>query len=462
MINNIELLWDIVCGINQIVIIVITAYLFYRFVKPYIEKSKSAVMIGVVYLCAIITLYVGYGVFHLDGSRASGIAASVTFAAMCFFDRRNFRQKVFLAMTMYMIEWIAGGIAGIIIVYLYDLVIMRPYMMQRPILKLCMYILISIADIVLNYAVMACLFRIVNKSYISKREDMSSRELGLMIATPLLVLSGNVILVFISEAYLEDMNQYIWHLHPEYKWIRIIYQLISFAAIMTSIVIYQRIKEGHKKEKENALLAEQIKYTKSHIKEVERMYRDIRGLRHDMGNHVTILENLFLKNEPQETEKYFLRLKEQLREITLSATSGNPVTDVILAEIQKKAEEKNIQFLCDFHYPQGTDIDAFDVSVILNNALDNAMEGAVKSENPYVKICSYQKKNVYMIEIKNSIAKMLEINEESGLPDTTKADQERHGLGLANIRKVAQKYMGDIDIEQKEHEFMLSVMMMVR
>lgn len=464
MSNNSELIWNIwnsVDVMNQIILMVITAYLYYRFVKPYMEKKESAAMVGVIYLCAIMTLYVCYGIFHLDGARASGIATSVTFAAMCFFDRRNFRQKVFLAMTMYMIEWIASGIEGIIIVYLYDLVIMRPSMMQRPVLNLCLFILITVADIILTYGVMAYLFHIVNKSYISKKEDMTGRELGLMLATPLLVVAGNVILVFISEAYLADMNEYIWYPHPEYRWIRFLYQIISFAAIMVSIVIYQSIKEGHRKEKENAILAEQMEFTKNHIKEVERMYRDIRSLRHDMGNHIAILENQFMKNEPQETEKYFLRLKEQLLEVTPTAASGNPVTDMILAEIQKKAEEKNIRFCCDFHYPRGTNIDAFDISVVLNNALNNALEGTAESENPYIDISSYQKKNVYMIEVKNSIGEMIDINEESGLPETTKADRERHGFGLANIRKVAQKYMGDIDIEQKEHEFILSIMMMV-
>ena len=64
-------------------------------------------------------------------------------------------------------------------------------------------------------------------------------------------------------------------------------------------------------------------------------------------------------------------------------------------------------------------------------------------------------------EVKNSILKTVEIDGETGLPETTKEDKESHGFGLANIRKVAQKYYGDIDINQDENSFTLTVMLMV-
>jgi hypothetical protein len=56
--------------------------------------------------------------------------------------------------------------------------------------------------------------------------------------------------------------------------------------------------------------------------------------------------------------------------------SGNPVTDVILTEKQKEAKNRGIAFVSDFHYPEETKINAFDVSVILNNAVGNAIEAA--------------------------------------------------------------------------------------
>lgn len=65
-----------------------------------------------------------------------------------------------------------------------------------------------------------------------------------------------------------------------------------------------------------------------------------------------------------------------------------------------------------------------------------------------------------MIEVKNSMAGKRRIEAESGLPVTTK-ERAGHGFGLVNIRKVAQKYYGDIAIEQEEGSFRLVIMLMV-
>ena len=67
-----------------------------------------------------------------------------------------------------------------------------------------------------------------------------------------------------------------------------------------------------------------------------------------------------------------------------------------------------------------------------------------------------------MIEITNSLKGRVVIEEESGLPLTTKDNREEHGYGLVNIRKVAQKYFGDIAIEQGDGMFVLHVMLMLK
>lgn len=194
---------------------------------------------------------------------------------------------------------------------------------------------------------------------------------------------------------------------------------------------------------------------------MEKLYSDIHALKHDMGNHISVLEHLFLKNETEELEKYMAQLKSALTESVAEIKTGNPVTDVILNQKQKEAMEKGIGFNCKFMFPMDTNINAFDISVILNNAIENAFEGVSGCENPYVSISAYRKKNVYMLEVSNCIKNHVEIDDETGLPETTKSDKNSHGFGLTNIRKVAQKYYGDIDISQKENMFTLTVMLMV-
>ena len=163
----------------------------------------------------------------------------------------------------------------------------------------------------------------------------------LLFATLLTVMTGYFTFNFLSNVYIEDMESYIWVVHPEYTVLRVIYQIISFAAILIAIIVYQKLKEKQQEEKENISLAGQIENTKQHIKEVEKLYEDIRALKHDMGNHICVLENLFcklemktedtelLKNEEVEFKKYLLQLKMTWNESVAEIKSGNPVTDVI-------------------------------------------------------------------------------------------------------------------------------------
>ncbi len=199
---------------------------------------------------------------------------------------------------------------------------------------------------------------------------------------------------------------------------------------------------------------------KMHIEQVENLYQDIRSMKHDMTNHVLTLERLYEKNETKEAKDYVKELKSAFMETVGEVNSGNPVTDVILRGWKTEAEKKKIRFQCDFHYPTGSNINAFDISVILNNALQNAVENIGGSGELHILILSYRRDNAYMIEISNSFTGNLRQDAESGLLITTKREKDSHGYGLNNIRKIAGKYFGDIDFSVKNEEFILSIMMM--
>ncbi len=109
-------------------------------------------------------------------------------------------------------------------------------------------------------------------------------------------------------------------------------------------------------------------------------------------------------------------------------------------------------------------IKAYDMGIILNNGLDNAIEACMRMREKqpdaqaYITIRSFRAKNMYFIEIENSFDGMALSRGDSGLPISTKADKEVHGIGLRNIRKCAVKYGGDVDCIVKGNRFILSVM----
>lgn len=453
--DKIELYWAIVSHSTVVVNYILEGWLFYRFVKPFM-KSKSH-YVGICYSAVMLLFFcvpqqITYP--NLQGALAAWIM-------MCLLEKRNIRQKAFLATSMYLFRWVVYGVILVLRDIMFDVFINAQYMLYHPIQQVIVYLFVELIYYGVAITVMYLVIRLIHKVYINKKEDISGKELVLLFATLLTVMMGYFTFNFFSNVYVEDMEVYIWNVHPGYTFLRVIYQLVSFAAILIAIVVYQKIKEKQREEKVNVLLTEQIENTKQHISEVEKLYGDIRALKHDMGNHICVLENLFAKKENEEFEKYLNELKVAYSVSVEGIKSGNPVTDVILTQKQQEAEGKGIDFDCKFVYPLDTKINAFDVSVILNNAITNAFEGVEGCENPYVTISAYRKKNAYILEVSNCICKRVEIDSETGLPQTTKKDKESHGYGLANIQKVAQKYYGDIDINQDDNCFTLTVMLML-
>ena len=225
------------------------------------------------------------------------------------------------------------------------------------------------------------------------------------------------------------------------------------------IVVFQNWKSLQEEQAGQELLESQINNIKIHMKGIEKLYGDIRAMRHDMGNHIQMIEQLMGTEDSSEAFAYLGRLKGEWKELAPEIRTGNPVTDMLLLEKSKEAQMRGIRFECDFRYPENTKLDVFDVCTILYNALNNCME-SVNGENPYIKVCAFCKNNIFMLMISNSFKGRLQIDPVEGLPGTSKKD-EGHGIGMKTMRRVARKYMGDLSIEQREDEVMLGIMLQI-
>lgn len=488
--SQIDIYWDTAALLVSEVSTVISVVLFVRFMKPFLYRKKCAWEAGGAYFIVILTSdFITLILYFFTGYESRGmlpdfIGLTAVLAVMCLRDYddqysqisearwtvkkghrriRNLEQKIFLVVVMYLIEWFTHGIASLFREILFRTILFSPSILDKPIMVYFgFYVAAELVYLFIRFLIMFFLLHIIDRAYAYKKENISKKELGLLITVPLSVMAGYISFTFFFESYLADMQCYIQDVHLGYDWIKALYQLMSFAAIISSIILYQSIRKSHRQEKEEAVLEKQIESLKKHMEEVEVLYQNIRGLKHDMGNHVMILENLCQRGQPEEAVSYLSNLKEEFYEIAQEIKTGNIITDVIIMEKEKEAREKGIAFSCDFHYPDGTEVNAFDVSIILNNAVSNAIEGALLCREPYIQISSFQEKNAYMIEVRNNFAGRLLLDEEGGMPMTTKENKEEHGCGLANIRKIARKYFGDVEVAQDGEIFVLHVMLMLK
>ena len=452
----VEKCWMVTSKISVIALLMITGIYFGKFVCPYIKKKKGAVAVSIVYITIMLVLYMIPP--QIDNFSAYLIGVIAAFLVMYAEDRRNIYQKIFLAITFFSIRWLTVAMAGRLDDLVTKALVFRNMSAEKVWLQYGLYVGTRVLDIVLCIAFIAVAIGLINKAYIYKKDEMSVKEMVMLIIPSLVGVTGYGILQYYLMIYERDTGKNLIDTYGFYGALSFLHYLISIVAILVVIVMFQNWKEMQEEQRGQELVLNQISDMKKHIGEVEKLYRDIRSMRHDMGNHIQTLEHLVAHNNMDDATEYLEHLKNEWDEVSPEIKTGSPVIDVILMEKLREAKERQIRFLSDFHYPHNTKLNAFDLSVIMNNALNNCMEN-VSGDDPYISISSFRKNSIFMITIKNSFGGQLNFG-DSDLPETTKSGRE-HGMGLNNIRRVARMYMGDISLEQGNEEVILSIMMQV-
>lgn len=249
-------------------------------------------------------------------------------------------------------------------------------------------------------------------------------------------------------------------------WIPVICVLL-LSTIIASVILFQKLVQYNEETGKRAILENQVRQMQKEIVEIQDIYTDMRGLRHDMRSHlanISLLVKSATGSVNEELESYIGKMEETVSKLDFAYQTGNPITNIIIHQKGQEAEKKRIQFKADFVYPHKLPIDVYDIAVILNNALENAIEACCKAEGTKeIKLRSYVKGSLFFVEVENDFSGEIVMEKETGLPVSSKETGKLHGIGISNIQRCAKKYMGDIDIVISDtggrKKFSLTVMM---
>lgn len=447
-----EVYYQLVQACYRVAVALIMSYFYVVWVSPFLVKRKTAWMCGAFY-CVIMLILI-YIPIEMTNTFAYGTCMMLTFLVTCLADRGNIGQKFFLAITFFCLRWQSLMVKSCVTNEMYLLFYaMAQRVEDNDLFWFEVYVVQSVIEVLLTFVFMYMAVRLMLWAYGRKRKHMKGSELLILLVPSVSGAFAYEVIQYYSRVYMWDAGKSVYDTYGYHDWLLILYSVVCFVTIFVMTYVFSRWKDEQEQDKQREVFSRQMQDLQSHITEVERLYRDMRNLRHDMGNHLMTLEQLYAQGAYEEAGKYARSLQDGMQDTLLDVASGNPVADVILSGRKKEAEEKGICFRCGFHYPLSNSVNAFDISIILNNALANAIEAAEREragtmgeiQEPSITVCSYRRKNMYIIEVTNSYRGELTIDETSGLPVTSK-DGDGHGFGLASIRHAARKYLGDIEI----------------
>lgn len=116
----------------------------------------------------------------------------------------------------------------------------------------------------------------------------------------------------------------------------------------------------------------------THYREVDNMYRQIRGWRHDYRNHIQTMKAYAATENWEAIKNYLDLLDEDLTTVDTVIKTGNPMTDAILNSKISLAKSKGIAVVADAHIPVKLKSSEIDLCCIIGNLFDNAIEASVK------------------------------------------------------------------------------------
>ncbi len=185
----------------------------------------------------------------------------------------------------------------------------------------------------------------------------------------------------------------------------------------------------------------------------------VRRFKHDLVNHIGVLRELMNVKKTEEAKEYIDTIWNIQDAFDLKIHTGDSFLDVIVNYYLYLALKENIEFVVLGKLTQKMPLEMFDITTLMGNILQNAVEAAVKADVPKIRVELIEHKKEIFIVVSNSVAK--KFNTKTDFFMTSKKDKENHGFGLKNIAATVEKYHGECYmesiVENRETLFKISI-----
>ena len=196
----------------------------------------------------------------------------------------------------------------------------------------------------------------------------------------------------------------------------------------------------------------------THYREVDNMYCQIRGWRHDYRNHIQTMKAYAASEDWDAIRRYLDLLDDDLTMVDTVIKTGNPMTDAILNSKISLAKSKNIQVIADAHIPLKLKSSEIDLCCIIGNLFDNAIEASVKlpEERRVIRVYMDMRNTQLYISFTNFTAGK-KMKKEGKLFRSTKG--EGHGFGLVRIDAIVERLDGYISRNSEDGAFTTEILL---
>ena len=268
---------------------------------------------------------------------------------------------------------------------------------------------------------------------------------------PLLLLMpfSSLIILFMLEVALS---------HMENRSMQVSLLVVLLLLVISNIAEFELLDRQSKYVKDRLeldFLKENMSSQIAHYEAVYNSQQEIRKIKHDSKNAYTAVLAQIKNGKMEEVKKYLNDTITVLNSSDRIVNTNHPAIDALIQSKLDKCDEKNIKTDFKYFYNEEILVNEIELSVILGNLLDNAIEANEKIQSEkYINL---------LISVQNSeINITMENPYEQSNEDlkTTKKDRHSHGYGIKSITAIAEKYGGTARFTQSNNTFISYITML--
>ena len=243
--------------------------------------------------------------------------------------------------------------------------------------------------------------------------------------------------------YIKDISNFLM----------ILSAVLVVACIAFIIFRYYLLSDKHKETE--MMLNAQLE----HNEQIMKHNADIRRFRHDYSNNIFALNLLIEQNRTEEAKEFIAKMNELPALTQTRYATGNYLADAIITAKASLAAEKNITIEFSGTIPYAK-ISNNDICTILSNVLDNAITACPEGTPTPISITSAEQNSGVLITVSNPVSGNVEIVNNS--VKTSKKDKTNHGFGITNIKSVAKKHNGFVNLTCDNGLFIIEIGLMFK
>ncbi len=165
---------------------------------------------------------------------------------------------------------------------------------------------------------------------------------------------------------------------------------------------------------------------------------DIEILRHDMRHEMGVIMELFRTGKPSEAEAVYAGWQDSLNKTAHTSICAEPVLNAMFSRFERRARDMGVRLYVNSDIPDTLPIDAIKLSVMVSNALENALAATGRLTEPEKRVIRVKlilDDGRLGLEVINPCTEPVEFDLK-GLPVTHEAG---HGIGVRSIAAFAEQ-----------------------